>query len=155
MFLTEKNFKYYHTGGHFLESTEISASEDLNALEKAPAQFMALRISSRKGEVQIMPFQKLSGKCHFFLRFCTCNWSETYVFSVIEFRMSCLDRRIKTRESLYPLLYRSIYCEESRCYYNGPKPCIAWTNDDRFFQFIYCITFDTNVIDLTKWRFVQ
>ena len=47
VFLTEKNFKYYHTGGHFyrvrnkclsyrqgfLESTKISASEELNALK--------------------------------------------------------------------------------------------------------------------------
>ena len=87
MFLTEKNFKYYHTGRHFLESTEISASKDLNALEKAPSQFMALqtlsgrgevqimllRILSGKGEVQIMSFRKLSGKCHFLLRFCMRN----------------------------------------------------------------------------------
>ena len=71
----------------FLESTEISASEDLNALEKAPSQLMALRTLSGKGEVQIMPlwilsgkgevqimsFWKLSGKCHFLLRFCTRN----------------------------------------------------------------------------------
>ena len=62
----------------FLESTEISASEELNALEVAPAQFMALWILGGKGEVQIMPFQKLSGKWHFLLRFCTRNWSETY-----------------------------------------------------------------------------
>ena len=39
---------------------------------------MALRISSGKGEVQIMQFRKLSGKFHFLLRFCTRNWSETY-----------------------------------------------------------------------------
>ena len=63
----------------FLESTEISASEELNALEKAPAQFMALQILSRKGEVQIMPFRELSRKCHFLLWSCTSNWSETYV----------------------------------------------------------------------------
>ena len=44
-----------------------------------PAQFMALRILCGKGEVQIMPFRKLSGKCHFLLRFCACNWSETYI----------------------------------------------------------------------------
>ena len=25
-----------------------------------------------------MPLQKLSGKCHFLVRFCTSNWSETY-----------------------------------------------------------------------------
>ena len=53
-----------------LESTEISASEDLNALEKAPPQIMPLRILSGKGAVQIMPFRKLGGKFHFFLRFC-------------------------------------------------------------------------------------
>ena len=63
----------------FLESTKISASEELNALEVAPAQFMALRILGGKREVQIMPFRKLSGKCHFLLRFCTRNWSETYI----------------------------------------------------------------------------
>ena len=87
MFLTEKNFKYYHTGGHFyrvrikclsyrqefLESTEISASEELNALEVTPAQFMVLQILGGKGEVQIMPFRKLSGECHFLLRFCARN----------------------------------------------------------------------------------
>ena len=73
MFLIEKNLKYYHTGRHFLESTEISVSEEINALEKAPAQLMALRILSSKGEVQFMPFQKLSGKCHFLFWFCTSN----------------------------------------------------------------------------------
>ena len=51
----------------------MSASEELNALEVTPAQFMVLRILCRKAEVQIMPFQKLSGKCHFLLRFCTRN----------------------------------------------------------------------------------
>ena len=45
----------------------------------APAQFMALWILGGKGEVQIMPFWKLSGKCHFLIRFCTRNWSETYM----------------------------------------------------------------------------
>ena len=55
----------------FLESTKISASEDLNALEKAPSQIMPLQILSGKGAVQIMPFLKLGGKFHFFLRFCT------------------------------------------------------------------------------------
>ena len=54
-------------------STEISASEDLNALEKAPPQIMPLRILSGKGAVQIMPFWKLGGKCHFLLRFCMRN----------------------------------------------------------------------------------
>ena len=39
---------------------------------------MPLRILSGKGAVQIMPFWKLGGKCHFLLRFCTRNWSETY-----------------------------------------------------------------------------
>ena len=37
--LTEKNLKYYHTGGHFLESTEISASEDLNALKGTTSDY--------------------------------------------------------------------------------------------------------------------
>ena len=82
MFLTEKNFKIIIQAGifreygisasedlkhrqAFLESTQISASEDLNALEKAPPQIMPLQILSGKGAVQIMPFQKLGGKCHF------------------------------------------------------------------------------------------
>ena len=40
---------------------------------------MPLRILSGKGAVQIMPFRKLGGKCHFLLRFCTRKRSETYV----------------------------------------------------------------------------
>ena len=55
-----KEFEILSYRQAFLESTEISASEELNALEKAPAQFMALRILSRKGEVQFMPFRKLT-----------------------------------------------------------------------------------------------
>ena len=51
----------------------MSASEELNALEVTPAQFMVLRILRGKAEVQIMPFRKLSGKCHFLLRFCARN----------------------------------------------------------------------------------
>ena len=39
---------------------------------------MTLRILSGNGAVQIMPFRKLGGKCHFFLRFCTRKRSETY-----------------------------------------------------------------------------
>ena len=78
-----KEFEILSYRQAFLESTEISASEELNALEKAPAQFMVLRILSRKGEVQFMPFWKLSGKCHFLLRFCTSNWSETYIYMYI------------------------------------------------------------------------
>ena len=39
---------------------------------------MPLRILSGKGAVQIMPFQKLGGKCHFLLWFCTRKRSETY-----------------------------------------------------------------------------
>ena len=77
-----KEFEILSYRQTFLESTEISTSEELNALEKAPAQFMALRILSGKGEVQIMPFRKLSGKFHFLLQFCTSNWSETYVFFI-------------------------------------------------------------------------
>ena len=63
-----KEFEILSYNQAFLESTKLSASEELNALEKAPAQFMALQILSGKGEVQIMPFRKLSGKCHFLLR---------------------------------------------------------------------------------------
>ena len=75
-----KEFEILSYRQAFLESTKISASEEINTLEKAPAQFMALRILSRKGEFQFMPFRKLSGKCHFLLRFCTSNWSETYIY---------------------------------------------------------------------------
>ena len=57
-----KEFKILSYRRAILESTEISASEDLNALEKAPSQFMALWTLSRKGEVQIMPLRILSGK---------------------------------------------------------------------------------------------
>ena len=67
---------------HLNISTMYSALTDgLNALEKAPSQFMALRTLSGKGDVQIMSFRKLSGKCQFLLRFCTRNWSETYIIT--------------------------------------------------------------------------
>ena len=89
-----KEFEILSYRQAFLESTEISASEELNALEKAPAQFMALRILSGKGEVQIMPFRKLSGKCHFLLRFCTSNWSETYTSLFALSAISALLNRI-------------------------------------------------------------
>ena len=96
MFLTEKNFKLSYRRAFlesteisasedlnhrraFLKSTEISASEDLNALEKVPPQIMPLWILSGKGAVQIMPFRKLGGKFHFFLRFCTRKRSKTYI----------------------------------------------------------------------------
>ena len=46
----------------FLDSIKISASEEPNALEKAPLQFMPLRKLSGKGAVQIMPFRKIGGK---------------------------------------------------------------------------------------------
>ena len=88
-----KEFEILSYRQAFLESTEISASEELNALEKAPAQFMALWILSGKGEVQFMPFRKLSGKCHFLLRFCTSNWSETY--TRIEITLICKKRTSK------------------------------------------------------------
>ena len=48
----------------FLDSTEISASGEPNALEKAP--------------VQVMLLQKLSGKFHFLVQFYTSNWNGTY-----------------------------------------------------------------------------
>ena len=65
-----------------LERTEISASEDLNALEKAPPQIMPLQILSRKGEVQIMLFRKLSGKFHFLLRFWTYGRQRSKMFKL-------------------------------------------------------------------------
>ena len=40
---------------------------------------MPLRILRGKGAVQIMPFQKLGRKFHFFLRFCTHKRSKTYI----------------------------------------------------------------------------
>ena len=83
-----KEFEILSYRQAFLESTEISASEELNALEKAPAQFMALQILSRKGEVQFMPFWKLSGKYHFLLRFCMSNWTETYIWHLLNFNIS-------------------------------------------------------------------
>ena len=65
MFLTEKNFKILSYRWAFLESTEISASEDLNALEKAPPQIMPLQILSGKGEVQIMWFREIKREIPF------------------------------------------------------------------------------------------
>ena len=70
-----------------LESTKLSASEEQNALEntpvqfmalwilsgKAPVQFMALWILSGKAPVQFIPFWKLSGKIHFLVWFYTSN----------------------------------------------------------------------------------
>ena len=41
----------------FLESTEISASEELNALEVAPAQFMALQILGGKEKLRLCCFE--------------------------------------------------------------------------------------------------
>ena len=89
-----KEFEILSYRQTILESTEISASKELNALEKAPAQFMALRILSGKGEVQFMLFWKLSGKCHFLLWFCTSNWSETYMFvlDTVSFCCRCLHK---------------------------------------------------------------
>ena len=55
--LTEKKFELLSYRQAFLESTEINAPEEPNALEKAPVQFMAL--------------QKLSGKIHFLVWFYT------------------------------------------------------------------------------------
>ena len=45
---------------------------------------MPLRILNRKGAVQMMPFRKLGGKFHFFLRFCMRKQSKTYIiFKII------------------------------------------------------------------------
>ena len=73
-----KEFEILSYRQAFLQSTEIRASEEPNALKKAPVQFLPLRKLSWKVPVQFMPFWKLSRKCHFLIRFCTSNWSETY-----------------------------------------------------------------------------
>ena len=62
-------------------------------MEKAPPQIMPLQILSGKGAVQIMPFRKLGGKFHFFLRFCTRKRSETYVISWVWFVYIKFDQR--------------------------------------------------------------
>ena len=49
----------------FSDSTEISASEEPNALEKAPVQFISL--------------WKLSKKFHFLVWFYMSNWNGTYI----------------------------------------------------------------------------
>ena len=86
-----KEFELLSYRWAFLESTKISASEETNALEKAPVQFMALRILSEKAPaqfvvfqilsgkapVQFIPFRKLSGKIHFLVSFYTSNWNGT------------------------------------------------------------------------------
>ena len=51
-----KEFEILSYSCAFLESTKISASEELNALEKAPAHFMVLGILRGKGEVQFNHF---------------------------------------------------------------------------------------------------
>ena len=66
----------------FLESTEISASEDLNALEKAPPQIMPLQILSGKGAVQIMPFQKLAGNALFSFGFARVTEVRHILFTI-------------------------------------------------------------------------
>ena len=78
-----KEFELLSYRHAFLESTKISASEELNALEKAPVQFMALQILSRKAPVQFIPFRKLSGKTHFLVSFSSSNWNGTYVCLVL------------------------------------------------------------------------
>ena len=61
-----KEFELLSHRQAFLESAEISASEETNGSGKAP--------------VQIMPLWKLSGKFHFLVRFYTSNWNRTYTF---------------------------------------------------------------------------
>ena len=75
-----KEFEILSYRWAFLQSMEIRASEEPNALKKEPAQFLPLHKLSGKAPVQFMPFWKLSGKCHFLVRFCTSNWSETYIY---------------------------------------------------------------------------
>ena len=77
-----KEFEILSYRWPFLQSTKISASEEPNAMKKAPVQFLPLHKLSGKVPVQFMPFRKLSGKCHFLIRFCTSNWSEMSVLCV-------------------------------------------------------------------------
>ena len=74
-----KEFEILSYRQAFLESTEISASEEPNALKKAPVKFLPLRKLSRKVPVQFMPLRKLSGKFHLLLQFYTNSWKHTYV----------------------------------------------------------------------------
>ena len=76
-----KEFELLSYRWAFLESTEISASEEPNALKKAPVQFMPLQKLSRKAPVQFMPLQKLSWKFHFLVQFYTNSWKRTYLFT--------------------------------------------------------------------------
>ena len=56
---------------------------------------MTLRILSGNGALQIMPFRKLGGKCHFFLRFCTRKRSKTYVIRIYYFTEKLSTDRVK------------------------------------------------------------
>ena len=65
VFLTEKNFKYYHTDGHFREYQNKCFWRP-ECFGKAQPQIIPLQILSWKGAIQIMPFRKLGGKIPFF-----------------------------------------------------------------------------------------
>ena len=80
-----KEFELLSYRQAFSDSTEISACEEPNALEKAPGQFMALHKLSGKAPVQFIPFQKISGKIHFLVWFYTSNWKRTYQFLSFHF----------------------------------------------------------------------
>ena len=76
-----KEFELLSYRWAFLESTEISASEEPNVLKKAPVQFIPLQKLSRKAPVQFIPLRKLSWKFHFLVRFYTNSWKRTYLFT--------------------------------------------------------------------------
>ena len=74
-----KEFEILSYRQAFLESTKISASEEPNALKKAPVQFLSLWKLSRKAPVQFMPLWKLNRKCIFLVWICTSNSNGTYI----------------------------------------------------------------------------
>ena len=59
---------------------------------------MTLRILSGNGALQIMPFRKLGGKCHFFLRFCTRKRSKTYLKTGMLHKQKTISLKFETQK---------------------------------------------------------
>ena len=69
---------------------------------------MPLRILSGKGAVQIVPFRKLGGKCHFLLRFCTRKRSETYlIYHFLHMLVTTLVLKTETDAEIFIIFYYS------------------------------------------------
>ena len=77
---------------------------------------MTLRILSGNRALQIMPFRKLGGKCHFFLRFCTRKRSKTYL--EVLFRLSFSGPVSIHKTQLYSNLFDR--CELTPTWVKGP-----------------------------------